>query len=70
MPLPKSRKELQELQTEAKYYLVQDLVNQIEAELRRMQELDPIPAICRVPLINSQKEEQALVASTSKVFQR
>ena len=67
VPLPKAKKELQELQTEAKYYLVQDLVGQIEAELKRMQELDPIAAICRVPLINSQKEEQALVASTSKV---
>lgn len=62
--LPKAKRDLEELQTEAKYYLVQDLARQIDAELKRVKDLDPI---CRVPLITSQKEEQALLANTTKV---
>jgi BTB/POZ domain-containing adapter for CUL3-mediated RhoA degradation protein len=63
VPLPDSRRELLELQKEAKYYLIEELVNTIEAQVTGQTEVDPI---CKVPLITSQKEEQALVAATSK----
>ncbi|ESN91687.1 hypothetical protein HELRODRAFT_165746 [Helobdella robusta] len=67
VPLPETKRELMELLKEAKYYLIQDLVNIIETQLKpplkTSQELEPF---CRVPLITSLKEEQALIASTAK----
>ncbi|PVD31431.1 hypothetical protein C0Q70_06843 [Pomacea canaliculata] len=63
LPLPENRRELLELQQEAKYYLVQDLCTLIESALKVREELEPI---CQVPLITSSREEQQLVASTSK----
>ena len=50
---------------EAKYYLIQEMVVCVEEMLKSKTELEPI---CRVPLITSLKEEQALIASTDKVF--
>ena len=64
VPLPESKRELLELQKEAKYYLIEELVKIIDGKMKSQVELEPI---CKVPLITSQKEEQALVASTSKV---
>jgi len=64
VPLPETRRELLELQKEAKYYLVEELVHTIETQLVNQTQVDPI---CKVPLITSQKEEQALVGSTGKV---
>ncbi|KAK2172902.1 hypothetical protein NP493_920g00068 [Ridgeia piscesae] len=61
--LPESKHELLELLTEVKYYLIQPLVELIEKQFKKHDELEPI---CRVPLITSAKEEQILVASTSK----
>ena len=61
VPLPESRRELLELQKEAKYYLVEELATLIETQLKSVE------PVCRVPLITSQKEEQYLVQSTSKV---
>jgi len=66
VPLPETRRELLELQKEAKYYLIEELVRTIEAQLVSQTQVDPI---CKVPLITSQKEEQALVGSTAKVSQ-
>lgn len=63
LPLPDSKRELLELMKEAKYYLVQEMVALIEDKLKNRTELEPI---CRVPLITSLKEEQALIASTDK----
>ncbi|KAK7088771.1 hypothetical protein V1264_022649 [Littorina saxatilis] len=63
LPLPENRRELLELQQEAKYYLVQDLGAMIEQALKVREELDPV---CKVPLITSSREEQQLVASTQK----
>lgn len=63
VPLPETRRELLELQKEAKYYLIEELVQTIEAQLVSQTQVDPI---CKVPLITSQKEEQALVGSTGK----
>lgn len=62
--LPDAPRELAELLAEAKYYLVQDLVESCEATLKlKSKESEPI---CRVPLITSVKEEQILINSTSK----
>jgi len=66
VPLPETRRELLELQKEAKYYLIEELVRTIEVQLVSQTQVDPI---CKVPLITSQKEEQALVGSTGKVSQ-
>ncbi|KAL8567251.1 BTB/POZ domain-containing adapter for CUL3-mediated RhoA degradation protein 3 [Nucella lapillus] len=63
IPLPENRRELLELQQEAKYYLVQDLSALIDQTLKGREELEPL---CKVPIITSSREEQQLVASTSK----
>ena len=59
VPLPQSEVELQELLMEAKYYLIEQLVEMCEKALeKKKEEHDPI---CRVPLITSAKEERHLV---------
>ena len=64
--LPDMRRELQELQAEAKYYCIEELSSACDASLSKMGwgeggwGGDLVP-ICRVPLITSQKEEQALI---------
>jgi len=65
--LPDSKREVTELLAEARYYLIQELVEYCEAFLSRWRE--PFPAevaICRVPLITSLREESLLISSTSK----
>ena len=47
-----------------KYYLIREMESIIDGQLKNQEELVPI---CKVPLITSQKEEQALVATTTKV---
>ncbi|PSN53500.1 hypothetical protein C0J52_16747 [Blattella germanica] len=54
-----------ELLAEAKYYCISELAESCEqALLKKERDAEPI---CRVPLITSQKEEQLLISSTSKV---
>ncbi|XP_025256591.1 BTB/POZ domain-containing adapter for CUL3-mediated RhoA degradation protein 3 isoform X3 [Theropithecus gelada] len=53
VPLPESRREIEELLAEAKYYLVQGLVEECQAALQ-------------VPVITSSKEEQKLIATSNK----
>ena len=65
VPLPETKRELLELQQEAKYYLVQDLVTQVEDAAKKL-DLG-IEFVCKVPLITSSKEEQHLLTSTMKV---
>jgi BTB/POZ domain-containing adapter for CUL3-mediated RhoA degradation protein len=65
VPLPESTREMAELLAEAKYYCISELASAIEQALVK-KERDAEP-ICRVPLITSQKEEQLLIGSTSKV---
>jgi hypothetical protein len=55
-----------ELLAEAKYYCISELAESCEqALLKKERDAEPI---CRVPLITSQKEEQLLISSTSKVI--
>lgn len=64
VPLPETRQELCELRNEAKYYCIDELAEAIEKNLKDKEVMmsDVVP-ICRVPLITSQKEEQALINS-------
>ncbi|XP_048735079.1 BTB/POZ domain-containing adapter for CUL3-mediated RhoA degradation protein 3-like [Ostrea edulis] len=64
IPLPETRRELQELLQEAKYYLVQDLVNLVEVALKNLDK--GVEPVCKVPLITSSREEQHLISSTQK----
>uniref|UniRef100_UPI00358E70B0 BTB/POZ domain-containing adapter for CUL3-mediated RhoA degradation protein 3-like n=1 Tax=Myxine glutinosa TaxID=7769 RepID=UPI00358E70B0 len=64
VPMPECRTEIEELQTEAKYYLVQGLVDQCQAALQ--QKRDAVDPICRVPVITSLKEEQKLITTSNK----
>ena len=64
IPLPDSKRELMELQTEAKYYLIQELVELIESQIKAKEGVDPI---CRVPLITSSREAEVIINSTPKV---
>ncbi|CAH1800620.1 unnamed protein product [Owenia fusiformis] len=62
--LPEARRELGELLSECKYYLVSDLVQIVDSALKKkIEDQDPI---CKVPLITSAKEEQALLHKTNK----
>ena len=64
VPLPESKRDLLELQTEAKYYLIQQLVEMIDSQIKTKEGVDPI---CRVPLITSQTEAEAIINSSPKV---
>merc|ERR1719232_2254036 len=66
IPLPDTRRELMELQAEAKYFCIEELSNACDTSLSKMGWGEggwggDIVPICRVPLITSQKEEQALI---------
>merc|ERR1719239_509480 len=66
IPLPDTRRELMELQAEAKYYCVDELVLGTEQSLGKLgvEGSDVVP-ICRVPLITSPREEQALITANN-----
>ncbi|XP_015671278.1 BTB/POZ domain-containing adapter for CUL3-mediated RhoA degradation protein 3 isoform X3 [Protobothrops mucrosquamatus] len=63
VPLPESRREIEELLAEAKYYLVQGLVDECQAALQNKDVYEPF---CKVPIITSSKEEQKLIATSNK----
>merc|ERR1719507_698463 len=67
VPLPDSRRDVQELQAEAKYYCIEELSELCEKSLKTMKkESHPdVEPICRVPLITSLKEEQALIQANA-----
>ncbi|XP_062822638.1 BTB/POZ domain-containing adapter for CUL3-mediated RhoA degradation protein 3 [Anolis carolinensis] len=63
VPLPDSRRDIEELLAEAKYYLVQGLVDECQAALQNKDVYEPF---CKVPIITSSKEEQKLIATSNK----
>lgn len=64
LSLPESKQELEELLAEAKFYLIEELVNQCEQALKKKQE-DILP--CGViRLTNSSKQEKLLVSQSEK----
>lgn len=64
VPLPESKQHLEELLAEAKYYLLEELSNEIVQSLSKTKE--PYEAACKVPLITSYKEEKLILSSTRK----
>ena len=66
IPLPDTKRELLELQAEAKYYCIEELSCATENSLGKIGGEGPdVVPICRVPLITSQKEEQALITANN-----
>merc|ERR1712203_935962 len=67
VPLPDSRREILELQAEAKYYCIEELNELCEKSVKNMKKenLLEVEPICRVPLITSLKEEQALIQANA-----
>ncbi|CAJ0940979.1 unnamed protein product [Ranitomeya imitator] len=63
VPLPETRREIEELLAEAKYYLVQGLADECQASLQNKDVYEPF---CKVPVITSSKEEQKLIATSNK----
>lgn len=65
IPIPETTKVIAELLAEAKYYCIAELVESCElALMKKEREVEPI---CRVPLITSQREEQLLISTCTKV---
>ncbi|KAL4003815.1 BTB/POZ domain-containing adapter for CUL3-mediated RhoA degradation protein 2 domain protein [Acanthocheilonema viteae] len=67
VPLPECRVETAEILAEAKYYLIQDLVQLCQNWLKVITKEDVEPAgICKVPLVNTKKDCDRIVTSTTK----
>lgn len=50
VPLPESKRELQELLIEAKYFLIQELLSACELALERWKDSKMVEPICSVPV--------------------
>ena len=50
VPLPDNQRELEELLNEAKYYLIQDLIDICETSLEKFKEFKVIGPVCSVPV--------------------
>ncbi|VDN85494.1 unnamed protein product [Brugia pahangi] len=69
VPLPECRVETAEILAEAKYYLIQDLVQLCQNWLKVITKEDIEPAgIYKVPLVNTKKDCDRIVTSTTKVL--
>ncbi|KAM3722776.1 BTB/POZ domain-containing adapter for CUL3-mediated RhoA degradation protein [Dirofilaria immitis] len=67
VPLPECRVETAEILAEAKYYLIQDLVQLCQNWLKVITKEDVEPAgIYKVPLVNTKKDCDRIVTSTAK----
>ncbi|CAD7683733.1 unnamed protein product [Nyctereutes procyonoides] len=64
VPLPDNTRELGELLGEARYYLVQGLIE--DCQLALQQKRENLSPLCLIPTVTSPREEQQLLASTSK----
>ncbi|ETE67079.1 Kinesin-like protein KIF22, partial [Ophiophagus hannah] len=62
--LPESQRELEEVLCEARYYLIQGLVEDCQLALQQKSEAyDPL---CHIPMVTSPKEEQQIISRCSK----
>ncbi|OZC08437.1 BTB/POZ domain-containing adapter [Onchocerca flexuosa] len=67
VPLPECRVETAEILAEAKYYLIQDLVQLCQNWLKVITKEDVEPlGICKVPLVNTKKDCDRIMTSTTK----
>jgi BTB/POZ domain-containing adapter for CUL3-mediated RhoA degradation protein len=64
--LPESQREVNELLAEAKYYLIQELIEVCEGDLNRYKEPSTSVPICRVPLITSPREGDHLISTATR----
>ncbi|KAH1171699.1 hypothetical protein KIL84_007317 [Mauremys mutica] len=62
--LPESQRELEEVLSEARYYLIQGLVE--DCQLALQQKSDAYDPLCLIPMVTSPKEEQQIISSCSK----
>lgn len=62
--LPQNRQEIKELMAEAKYYLIQGLVNMCQSALQDKK--DSYQPVCNIPIITSLKEEERLIESSTR----
>ncbi|EMP24597.1 BTB/POZ domain-containing adapter for CUL3-mediated RhoA degradation protein 1 [Chelonia mydas] len=62
--LPESQRELEEMLSEARYYLIQGLVE--DCQLALQQKSDGYDPLCLIPMVTSPKEEQQIISSCSK----
>uniref|UniRef100_A0A7N4NW83 BTB/POZ domain-containing adapter for CUL3-mediated RhoA degradation protein 2 n=1 Tax=Sarcophilus harrisii TaxID=9305 RepID=A0A7N4NW83_SARHA len=62
--LPQNRQEVKELMAEAKYYLIQGLVDMCQAALQDKKE--SYQPVCNIPIITSPKEEERLIEASTK----
>ncbi|XP_078535425.1 BTB/POZ domain-containing adapter for CUL3-mediated RhoA degradation protein 2 [Lissotriton helveticus] len=62
--LPNTGQEIKELMAEAKYYLIQGLVEMCKAALQDTKET--YTPVCNIPIITSPKEEEKLIESSTK----
>lgn len=67
IPIPETTKAISELLAEARFYCISELIDSCEIALKMKKEREVEP-ICRVPLITSQREEQLLISTCTKVF--
>jgi len=66
IPLPEQKRDLAELLAESKYFCIEELSQACESNMAKLGDNDnDVLPICRVPLITSQKEEQALISTNS-----
>ncbi|PIK42710.1 putative BTB/POZ domain-containing adapter for CUL3-mediated RhoA degradation protein 3 [Apostichopus japonicus] len=64
--LPRSRQDLEELQAEAKYYLVSELLEKCQKALKLKK--DEFFPVCRIPVITSPRESKAFSCQNEKAF--
>ncbi|XP_041035930.1 BTB/POZ domain-containing adapter for CUL3-mediated RhoA degradation protein 1-like [Carcharodon carcharias] len=64
IPLPEAVREIKELLLEAKYYLIEGLVEDCQQALKRR--IESCEAECRIPMITSAKEEQKIISASAK----
>ncbi|KAG2459536.1 BTB/POZ domain-containing adapter for CUL3-mediated RhoA degradation protein 2 [Polypterus senegalus] len=62
--LPNSRQEIQELMAEAKYYLIQGLVDICQTALQEKNDI--YNPVCIIPIVTSLKEEESLIEACTK----
>ncbi|KAJ1125423.1 hypothetical protein NDU88_003855 [Pleurodeles waltl] len=62
--LPESQRELEEVLCEARYYLIQGLVESCQQAMQ--QKIEGFDPMCLIPMVTSPKEEQKIIASCAK----
>lgn len=62
--LPESQRELEEVLCEARYYVIQGLVESCQQAMQ--QKIEGFDPMCLIPMVTSPKEEQKIISSCAK----